>query len=335
MLFKNIVLYPFLIFSSALISSADEPVRRGAEPSIEEELRRHLRKLDRWNLMQLLRVERDVDAKQKKRAEVSSNPDELAILAEDEDRGVRFYVASNRHASLDVQLILAQDREPIVRSGVALALKYDPKGSTFQRQLIERIGLRLAADERPLVRLGLASNQNLPDRVYDAIAKDIDPLVRMQLAENLKTPKMVLERLVRDSVQSVVITTLQHRNLPGVWLEQLSSDPASEIRRAVCQNINTSIIVLEKLSSDSDSSVRKAVAMHSAVGGAILDDLATDSDSTVLMAVVQHPQADRDLLLRFSQFDENLAVRQVARERLIPLLKGEIREDVLERWEAQ
>ena len=109
MLFKNIVLYPFLIFSSALISSADEPVRRGAEPSIEEELRRHLRKLDRWNLMQLLRVERDVDAKQKKRAEVSSNPDELAILAEDEDRGVRFYVASNRHASLDVQLLLAQD----------------------------------------------------------------------------------------------------------------------------------------------------------------------------------------------------------------------------------
>ena len=328
-------IYLSIILASSNVVAEDEPVKRGAEPSIEEDLRRHLRKLDRWNVMQLLRVERDVDTKQKKRAQASSNPEELSILAEDEDNGVRFYVAANRHTPLDIQLLLAQDSEPIVRSGIALSLNFDPRATNFKKQLIERIGFRLASDPRPLVRLGLASNQNLPESVYGALAMDADPLIRRQLAENLKTPKAVLEVLVQDSIQAVVVTTLRHRNIPRVWLEQMSSDASPRVREAVCQNINTSLITLEQLAGDTDPGVRNAVAMHPTTSGDILQQLSTDLDPLVLLSVVQHAKAGRELLLRLSKFDQDVAIRQVARERLVPLLQGEIREDVLERWQSQ
>ena len=118
---------------------------------------------------------------------------------------MRFYVAANRHAPLDVQLLLSQDPEPIVRSGVALSLLYDPRAGNFEKKLTERIGLKLSTDSRPLVRLGLANNRYLPESVYDALAGDRDPLIRQQLAENLKTPKLVLEKLVQDSVQTVQV----------------------------------------------------------------------------------------------------------------------------------
>ena len=314
---------------------AAEPIKRGAEPSIEEYLRRHLRKLDRWNVTQLLRTERDVDLKQKKRAKSSSNPEELAILAEDEDSGVRYYVASNRHTPLDVHLLLAQDREPIVRSGTALTIVYDPRAGKYEKTLIERIGLRLAADNKPLVRLALATNRYLPNSVYDALAGDGDPLIRQQLAENLKTPKAVLEKLVQDRDEKVQVTALKHRNLPSVWLVQMSEDHSPLIRHAICENINTSMSTLDKLAADLDADVRQAVARHPKTKTKTLRRLVGDAEQKVVLAVAKHPQADRDILLRLSRFEQEVAIRKIARDRLVPLLKGEIREDILERWDAQ
>jgi hypothetical protein len=81
-----------VLLAAPVIGWAQPQGKRGAEPLIEEELRQHLRKLDRWGIVQLLRVEKAVDEKQKKRAKSTSNPEELALLAEDEDSGVRFYV---------------------------------------------------------------------------------------------------------------------------------------------------------------------------------------------------------------------------------------------------
>ena len=64
---------------------------------IEEELRRHLKKLERWGLSQLLFTEKQVDQRQMDRARSSTNPDELFQLALDEDETVRFYVAANKY----------------------------------------------------------------------------------------------------------------------------------------------------------------------------------------------------------------------------------------------
>ena len=322
-----ILLFPFLL-------EAEEPIKRGAEFSLEEEFRRQLRKIDRWSTMQLLRTERDVDKKQKKWARSSSQPEELAILAEDEDLGVRFYVASNRHITLDLQLLLAQDLEPLVRAGVALSLKFDPREGEYEKKLKERIALHLSSDQNPLVRLVLAQNQFLPDSTYLALAGDIDPFIREELAKNIKVPKSALRHLIQDNDEAVVITALAHHNLAGEWLEEMSKASSSGVRQAVGKNINTPITTLEILARDSVSVVREAVAQHPKTTLEILEPLAKDTEVGVQLLVVKHPNADRALLLQMSEVYEEIVLK-TARKRLAPLLKGEIREDVMERWKPK
>ena len=103
----------------------------------------------------------------------------------------------------------------------------------------------------------------------------------------------------------------------------------------LASDLDASISTLEKLASDLDPEVRNAVAQHPKTTAETLVALGRDADPQVLLSVVQHPLAGRELLLSLSYFDQEIAIRQIARQRLVPLLKEEIREDVLERWESQ
>ena len=80
--------------------------------------------------------------------------------------------------------------------------------------------------------------------------------------------------------------------------------------------------------------VREAVAQHPRTTLEILEPLAKDSEVGIQLLVVKHPNADRQLLLQMAEANEE-TVLKTARKRLAPLLKGEIREDVLERWKPQ
>ena len=157
-------------------------------PPVEDELRRHLRKLQRWSVSQLLRTEQKVDREQKRRANSSSNPQELALLADDEDEGVRFFVAANRHTPLGTRVSLANDPAATVRSGVALVIADDPLASPMVRQVVEDLGIRLARDKQVLVRLSLLANEMLPEAVYDSLALDPDYVVRQKLAKHRRAP---------------------------------------------------------------------------------------------------------------------------------------------------
>lgn len=302
------------------------------QPEWEDRLRQHLRKLDRWGVMQLLRTERAVDEQQKKRARYSTHPEELALLADDEDGGVRFYVAVNRHTPLDVRLHLAFDAMAHVRAGVAMSLIYDPLASTAIRDLTEKIGQHLAQDPQPLVRLGLASNLFLSSSIYDLLAGDGDSLVRQKLAENLHLPQNTVAILGQDSVVTVQIQALLHRNAPRSLLEEKGEDGDTRLRLAVCRNLNTPLDVLVKLAADTDSLVRQGVAVHPGTPLETLREMARDDVVEVVLGVAGNPGADRELLLSLAS-DSAIAIRQEAQKRLVPLLREEIREDVLERWE--
>ncbi len=309
--------------------------QRSVSPSLEEELRQHLRKLDQWGVIQLLRTEKAVDEKQKKRAKSTSNPEELALLAEDEDSGVRFYVAANRHVPLDVQLHLAEDDEALVRSGVALSIEYDPLASNLQKTLKTRLALKLAADPQPIVRLSLVSNRALPDEAYESLARDADPVIRQKLAENIRLSRTALTILAQDSLVVIRATVASHDNMDPISLDQLSRDTNGAVREAVATNINVSFDVLDRLAGDPILGVRLAVARHPSTLVEALGRLAEDPDLAIQQNVAKHPRADRTLLLALSDFDRDVTVRQVARKRLEPILRNEIREDVLERWETR
>lgn len=304
----------------------------GTSPSLEEELRKHLRKLDRWGIVQLLRTEKAVDEKQKIRAQSTSNPDELALLSEDEDSGVRFYVASNKNVPLDVQLHLVADPEEVVRGGVALSLYFSPQDTPLREELKRRIAVRLAGDDKPIVRLALVSNTTLPDEIYDALVEDADPIIRQKLSENVSIPRSSLILLARDEVSTVRASAASHTNMPDSLLTVLSGDIEPSVRTAVAGNVNTSIGVLDSLVRDDEVDVRLAVAGHPKTRPSALETLADDPNIPIQATVARHPQAGKDLLMSLADFDRDMAVRQVARRRLEPLLRGEIREDVLERW---
>lgn len=327
---KNLYLI-WVVLGVAVISAWGQ-VQSDNNSNVEKELRQHLKKLDRWGIAQLLYTEKVVDEKQKKRAQSTSNPDELALLAEDEDSGVRFYVASNRNVPLDVQLQLVEDPEEIVRSGVALSLAYSLQEGSIQKQLKERIADRLAGDEKPIVRMSLASNRALPNRIYEKLAADKDPIIRQKLAENGRIPRSALAALARDSLAIVRTSAAAHDLLPPSILQELGRDVEPAVRTAVAGNINTPTATLDSLALDVDALVRLAVAQHPRTQPKALALLADDGDLAIQKSVAQHPLAGKELLFALSDAQRDAGVREVARKRLEPILRSEIREDVLERW---
>ena len=305
------------------------------EPEIEEYLREQLKKLERWDIEKLLKTERDIDLQQKKRAIVSSNPDELALLAEDEDSGVRFQVAANPYTPLDFQLRLASDPVPYVKSGLAMSLAYDPFASAESSKVVEAIALKLARDSSPLVRLILSENEKVPEVALNVLAGDPDFVIRQRLAQNLYVSQDALVILAQDSMQVVQAEALKHRNMAVIWLERKSEDPSAFIRLAVCQNVNIPLAVLDVLSGDSDPRVRRAVLEHEKTSLDILSQMVADADLEIVKAVARHPNADRDLLVQLAYDKRDAEIRTTAHKRLEPLLRSEIREDILERWKSK
>ena len=316
--------------------AAEEEQRRkteGVELTVEKWLRGHLSKLEGWGISKLLKTEQSVDREQKRRANTSTNPLELSLLADDEDRGVRFYVAANRNTPLGSRIHLAVDPDATVRVGVAMALAWDPLATQSTRKIVTDLATKLAGDPNVLVRLALVENKQLPPAVFDTLAGDPEEMIRWKLASNLDTPSRVLTRLTSDARRPVRLAALHHRNLPVSVLTTMAADGDVDVRRAVCVNINTPLDVLAKLAADTDPEIRRLTALHPNTPLETLKGLASDPDPVVMLAVAMHSRADRQLLLELV-YNDDVDVRVAAQERLRPLLRREIRDDILERWDV-
>lgn len=314
------------------------PGTGGAESqtwSFEEQVRQQMRKLDNWGLRRLLIEEQKIDKVQKERARLSTSPRELIELATDEDNEVRFFVAVNRYTPVEVLQTLAADPEAQVRSGVAMALTFQPFGAASEQRIIESLAQSLTQDREFLVRLKLAENLELPAAVYEILAADADHLVRLRVAQNPHASQSALATLAQDSVETILVTALGHRNMPVEWLEKSVSQPYPQVRLAIAQNPNTPVGVLDALATDQAVEVRRGVARHPNTTLSILDRMRADNDLEVLLGLVAHPRADRKLLMKLARDERDGGVRLAAQQRLVPLLRREIREDLLERWRTQ
>ncbi len=316
-------------------AGTQERETEGVRPGEEETLRNHLRKLVPMGISQLMRTQQEVDREQKRRANTTSNPQELALLADDEDAGVRFQVAANRHSSLGTILALADDPEPTVRSGVALTLEYDALAPREVRTIKESIAMRLSQDPQVLVRLALVKNGRIPVAVLDSLSLDEDQVVRRKVAASAYASKTALATLAQDSVLAVQTTALANPNAPASWLRRQAAHSKTAVIMAVCRNINTPGSVLDSLSVNKIPVIRASVASHEKTRLETLDRMAkskTEKEESVLLAIASHPQADRSLLTYLAYDARSGPVRLQAQTRLKPLLRKEIREDILERW---
>ena len=322
------------VLGTAEIGLAQEQAQPQDQPEQEEKIRDRLRRLGRWKVRQLLYTESQVDNEQKLRANTSTNGSELRLLADDEDGGVRFYVATNRYTPLGVLWVLAADPVSFIRSGVALNLRKKPLAPREVRESIEKLALQLSGDNQPLVRLALASNELIPEVVFDFLALDPDAVVRQKLTQNIYATQSALSVLAADSVMTVKLSALKHRNTPVAALDSASTEGNDiSLRHAVATNINTPLQILEKLARDADPTVRQAVAEHPQTSLMMLRRLSEDDQAEVVVAVANHPRCDRELLEQLSFDERDPAIRLAAQARIEPLLRSEIRDDVLERWQ--
>lgn len=320
----------FIVLLRPGISGAESQVL-----SFEEQVRQQMKKLDHWGLRRLLVEEQKIDKVQKERARLSTSPRELLELSTDEDNEVRFFVAVNPYAPVEVLQTLAADPEAQVRSGVAIALIHQPLGVRSEQSIIENLAQILTRDPQVLVRLKLAENLELPAAIYEVLASDADHLVRLRVAQNPHASQLALGALAQDSVETILVTALGHRNMPVEWLEKSVGQPYPQVRLAIAQNTNTPVGVLDLLATDQAAEVRRAVARHPNTTLPILDRMRADNDLEVLLGLVAHPHADRKLLMKLARDERDGGVRLAAQQRLVPLLRKEIREDLLERWRTQ
>tara|TARA_B100001250_G_scaffold100221_1_gene84288 strand:- start:4998 stop:5948 length:951 start_codon:yes stop_codon:yes gene_type:complete len=303
-----------------------------SDSSIEEQLRRHLRKLDRWGLTQLLFTEQQVDQRQMDRARNSTNPEELFQLAKDEDESVRFYVSANKYTPLDVQMELAHDQNDIVRSGLASSLQISVREEKFRKEIKTRIATKLMQDELPVVRLALANNIFLTGEIYEDLARDADPVIRLNLSKNPRASRNTLALLSNDAFDLVRANVGRHHNTPRNTLANLSTDEAVSVRAAVGTNVNISASLLEMLGKDSENEVLRAVARQHNTGLATLKFLVNSEDTEIQLAIATNPNTSRELLTLLASGKRDELVKSKAQSRLEPILRNEIREDVLERW---
>ncbi len=299
---------------------------------IEEELRIHLRKLDRWGLTQLLFTEKQVDQRQMERAKNSTNPEELFQLAKDEDESVRFYVSANKYTPLDVQMDLANDENDVVRSGLAGSLQISIREEKFRKEIKAKIAKKLMQDDIPVVRLALANNIFLNSEIYSDLAMDPDPVIRLNLSQNPRASRNALMTLSGDEFELVRANVAKHHNTMSEVLTNLSKDESVAVRAAVAANVNVSATLLELLGQDSETTVLRAVARQQNTRLVTLKKLAISPDVEIQLAVANNPNTSRELLTLLASGKREKSVKDIAQSRLEPILRQEIREDVLERW---
>ena len=330
-MFLNKLYISILVFAG-MVTSVHAQGAQTSDSSIEEQLRRHLRKLDRWGLTQLLFTEQQVDQRQMDRARNSTNPEELFQLAKDEDESVRFYVSANKYTPLDVQMELAQDQNDIVRSGLASSLQISVREEKFRKEIKTRIATKLMQDELPVVRLALANNIFLTGEIYEDLAMDADPVIRLNLSKNPRASRNTLALLSNDAFDLVRANVGRHHNTPRNILENLSTDEAVSVRAAVATNVNIAASLLENLGKDSENEVLRAVARQHSTRLATLKVLANSEDAEIQLAIATNPNTSREILTLLASGKRDESVKNKAQSRLEPIIRNEIREDVLERW---
>lgn len=169
----------------------------------------------------------------------STDPVELARIAESTNDNNRSQVASNVHTSVETLSKLANDPS---------------------------IG----------VRRSVAYNPNTPDKILNFLSADPMNSVRWTVAENPKTPEKILRKLSKDPSNQVLGSLAENQSTPIDILLTLSKHDYEMIRYGVARNKNAPIDIISNLMSDEDPRVAQE-AKENLASRDILGDLLGES----------------------------------------------------------
>jgi hypothetical protein len=214
-------------------------------------------------------------------------PELLEELASDDIAEVRFSVAANPSAPLDLIF-----RMNLLKSSAA------------------------EGDEYGFGRASLAKNPDTPVEILELFSKDKDYRVRCGVAENPSTPIEILKELANEKTvnednlysQLVLDGVAKNPSIPTSLrkeiIEVLINDDLSPwIRRDVARNELAPADVLRSLAKDKWADVRRVVAGNPVTPIEILNSLAEDDHSSVRAAVAENPRTPEDILRKLAILD--------------------------------
>ncbi len=151
---------------------------------------------------------------------------------------------------------------------------------------------RLARDDDPEVRAGLAERQDLRPEILYFLAEDDSPEVRCRIAANLKTPRQADLILARDDNEAV---RHQLANKIQDLLPELDADAQAQAHQYLVE-------VIEALAQDQATRVRQIVAETlkdvASAPNHVIQRLARDAEELVACPVLEFSPllSDQDLL---------------------------------------
>jgi hypothetical protein len=201
----------------------------------------------------------------------------LAYLAKDEDWRVRLEVAWNENKDFYTSLILAKDKNPFVREGVALTTKS------------KRIIAILSKDKEEIVKIAVCENKNTPIEVIEKIAQ-VSKKVAEKAILNPKIKPSLIQKIWNKSELTKYYATL-NPNTPAEVIEKIYSQNKSnfELIKNISKHPNTSQRILYELSFSNDSEIRREIAKHKNANAQILTKLSFDNDEITKLNALKNP----------------------------------------------
>ncbi len=204
-----------------------------------------------------------LDQKLELASNLSTSPEILAELANDENVVVRTKVALNPNTSAFTLDKLLTDEDCVVRYRAT-------DNPNIQLSTLEML-VETQADsgfraQRVCTRIFRQEIQNIQDPIISVeelivFSKSSHFLIRGAVAESAKSPTSVLKELASDRVWYVRRAVAKNFNTPVEVLAELANDKDVGVRVEVAKNLNTPVEVLAKLAKNSSQyqSVREAL----------------------------------------------------------------------------
>jgi uncharacterized protein (DUF2336 family) len=230
-------------------------------------------------------------------------PEILYYLADDPEPEVRRAIAANGTTPPQADLILARDRDDLVRCNLA--------------QKIARLAPELSPDEQNRVSEMVAE-------VLETLARDALPRVRRILAEELKdadnVPHAVVRRLACDDDAEVAAPGLEFSPLlnDDVLLEIIASRPVQGALSAISRRSGLGMEVADAIAGADDEEAIAALLSNTSaqIREETLDSLVDRAEATVSWhaPLVRRPSLSLRAIKRLSEFvAETLIIELTAR----------------------
>lgn len=207
----------------------------------------------------------------------------LEMMSRDDNKDVRFAVATNRNTPENILVEMAEDPE---NAPIAYAFLYNENSP-------DKVIRILADSPYANVRLWVARSERATLEILDELSGDYEEAVRIAVATNKNTPPELLDQMVKDT-ENVQYAVVQNPNTAVKTLERFKGNKDRDLQVGLAKNENTPEDMLRGMLLTKKFKVRRALASNPSTPVDVLDSLSRDPELVVLMS--QNPRVSEPAL---------------------------------------